>query len=198
MLPRISTDRLHIAAVFLFAAGLVLFAAGCGVHVNEDKSSGEKKNVDIETPIGSLHVRQNVSAADVGLDAYPGAQSAEDHEQEGANISMGSDRFGVKIVVAKYRTTDSPDKVIAFYTKQLGKYGTVLNCPNGLSEHHDSSTGKDEEIHCRDTREPGRVEGETDLAVGSTSRQHIVHVKPEGSGAKFEMVYIQAHGATTM
>lgn len=194
----ILTDRLRFTAVCLFGAALALFVAGCGVHVTEGKSGDEKKKVDIETPVGSLHVRKDVNTADLGLAPYPGAQSAEDSEHENANVSIGSGAFGVKIIAAKYRTSDPPDKVVSFYTRELGKYGRVLNCPNGLTEHHDSNTSRDEEIRCSDTREPGRVDGETDLAVGTTGRQHIVHVIPEAQGTKFEMVYIQAHGATTM
>lgn len=199
MLRNLNTDRPQLIAALLLVAAVALFATGCGVHVNDsEKSSGEKKNVDIETPIGSLHVRKEADAGDVGLDVYPGAQTAEDKEHDNANISLGSGAFGVKIIATHYRTPDPADKVVSFYEKQLGKYGSVLNCPNGIVEKHDSNTPKDEEIRCEDHPNSSRVPGEVDLAVGTTSRQHVVHVKPDGKGAKFELVYIQAHGATTM
>jgi hypothetical protein len=199
MFRNLCTDRPQLIAVLLLAVAVALFATGCGVHVNDsEKSSGEKKNVDIETPIGSLHVRKDAEAGDVGLDVYPGAQNAQDPHHGNANISLGNGDFGVKIIASHYQTSDPADKVVSFYEKQLGKYGSVVNCPNGIVEKHDSNTPKDEEIRCKDHRSADRVPGEVDLAVGTTSRQHVVHVRPDGKGAKFELVYVQAHGATTM
>lgn len=190
-----SIRKLRVIPCAVLTAAFFSLLLGCGVHVNEDK--GEKKNVDITTPMGSLHVRTEIDPKDTGLDPYPGAVRDEDHEHQSANVSMSSGLFGLKVVAARFRTDDPPDKVIAFYTKQLDKYGTVLNCPNGVVERKEFAGDKgstDEPIRCRDTREPGRVAGETDLAVGTTDHQHLVNVKPDGKGAKFALVYVQAHG----
>ena len=58
------------------AIGLSVIAGlmGCRVHVDKD-ANGQEKTVQVDTPFGGVHVNTDqVSASDLGLPAYPGAE----------------------------------------------------------------------------------------------------------------------------
>jgi uncharacterized protein YfaP (DUF2135 family) len=57
-------------AIALACMGCLTLA--CSVNVKKD-SSGEDKKVDIETPIGGIHVDKGADVRDTGLAVYPGA-----------------------------------------------------------------------------------------------------------------------------
>ena len=51
---------------FAFTVGAVMVLSGCNVNV-ERNSEGHDKKVDIETPIGGLHVNKEADVRDAGL-----------------------------------------------------------------------------------------------------------------------------------
>ncbi len=186
--------------LFIFAVASVLLLASCSVNVKDsDKEKGEK-NVDIKTPVGSIHVRNEAEVADTGLSVYPGAHrkeksSASDSENHAANVNISSSMFGVKVVAIEYQTDDSPDKVKAYYRKELGKWGKVLECPggsvDGINIHSDDEDSSSKELTC------GKGGGDTktiELKSGTKDRQHIVEVKPTSKGTDFGLVYVQTRG----
>ena len=66
---------------------------GCSVNVKKD-GEGQEKKVDIETPMGALHVSKDADVRDIGLPVYPGARRKEhgdgDHDNNAhVNISSG-------------------------------------------------------------------------------------------------------------
>lgn len=179
--------------VFLCAAVLAI-APACSVSHHDDSETGEKK-VEIKTPFAELKVGTDVSAQDTGMALYPGAREKKDsNDDHKANVQIGGDEFGLKVVALKYLTDDSPEKVIDFYRKDLKRYGNVLECPKGIKESHSDSD--DGEIRCSDSgsSEPGKLT----LAVGIPKRQHLVAVKPNGKGSEFDLVYVNIRGKETM
>ena len=54
----------------------MLALPGCSVNVKKD-SEGKEKKVDIETPMGGLHVTKDADVRDIGLPVYPGARRKE-------------------------------------------------------------------------------------------------------------------------
>ena len=66
--------RLALALSF----GVCLTALACDINVKKD-SSGQEKKVDIETPIGGIHVDKAADVRDTGLAVYPGAQVKPDN-----------------------------------------------------------------------------------------------------------------------
>ncbi len=176
---------LTIAAL---AFGLI---AGCSVSTHE-KENGKKDDVDIRIPFGSLSVHEgNTDVKDTGLALYPGAQpkkdSGDDHHN--ANVNISSSLFGLKVVAMKFQTDDSPDKVLAFYRKEMGKYGKVVDC-NGsfnMNFHHHN---KDAEVTC-DGHDSGH-EYKEELKVGTENNQRVMAIKPNGNGAEFALVYVRA------
>jgi len=168
---------------------MVAALAACSVSTQKD-SNGEDKKVDVKMPGLDIHVGSDTGAQDAGLSVYPGAKAKqESSDKHRANVQIGGEDFGIKVVAATYLSEDPPQKVIEFYRKDLSKYGKVLECPKGLKENHDKDN---EELRCdeKGTEEPGKL----DMAVGVPSKQHIVAVKPNGKGTEFSTVYVQVKG----
>ena len=123
-----------LVLTFVFSASVIL--SGCNVKVNKD-SEGQEKKVDIETPIGGLHVSKGADVRDTGLSVYPGARRKEKDkkdEDEGnensANINISSSLFGLKVVAVEYLSDDPPDKLIGvLHQDQLKKYGRCAGVP---------------------------------------------------------------------
>jgi len=184
-----NTIKILIAVVGLLLLSLTV---GCSIQKSgtEDKAGGKK--VDIESPLGSLHVATNEKAKgeDTGLPVYPGARLAPeeraDHDSQRANVSMGFAGFGLKVVAVKYESDDSPDKLLAFYHKALEKYGKVFECKGDL----DLNAGKDDkQVTCSPS-----TQDKTELAVREGDVHHIVKVEPTGKTTKFSLVYLKLQG----
>ena len=98
---------------------LVVFIA-TNVRVTHEGARGEK--VRVETPFGSLRVRESrrLDPKAFGVPIYPGAVPESD-ENKAASIefSSGDDTKELAIVAGAYTTTDSADKVMDFYRKEL-------------------------------------------------------------------------------
>jgi len=170
---------LHAFVVVVLAGGLLAGLCGCKVH---KQGEGANKQVDIDTPVGSLHVNTQVDPKDTGLEVYPGATRAEDEERKhAANLSLDSALAGMKLVAIKYRSDDPPEKVLDFYRKQLKAYGEVSECHGSVSFEHGG-------MRCTGLR------SETSLVAGTEDRHRIVYLKPEGKGCNFTLVYLQTRG----
>jgi hypothetical protein len=194
MNSRVSRIVLGFAAVI---AALVLLA-GCSIH--EDKS-GDSKRVDIDTPVGGLHVSKEADVRDIGLPVYPGARVKEkeaDGEEKSANVNISSSFFGLKVVAIEYVSDDAPEKLISFYRDQLKKYGSVLECHTSKASGHMSANvngdhDHDDKLKCEESS------GNTiELKVGTEENQHLVSVTPEGKGSSFALVFVRTRGKDTI
>lgn len=188
------SDSVALAAV----VGLMLFVAAC--HVNVQKSeNGEDKKVDVETPVGAIHVNKGAAARDTGLSVYPGAQEKKKgNDDNSANVNISSSFFGLKVVAIEYLSDDPPEKVAAYYKDQLKKYGAILEChtsnPHGDAGDVDVKIGdKDNKLSCEHSS------GTTlELKVGTKDNQHIVSISPndKGKGTDFALVFVQTRGGS--
>jgi hypothetical protein len=165
---------------------------GCSISAKHDSQGGADKDVDIKTPLGSLSVHKgSTDPKETGLALYPGAQAKKDFEGEGsANVDISSPFLGVKVVALKYKSDDAPEKVLAFYRKEMAKYGKVLDCSGGFTmgyRRHD----QDAPVTCEDGSGGGH-EFTQELKVGTQNNQRIVAIKPSGSGSEFALVYVRA------
>ncbi len=171
-----------------------------GCHVDTQKINGDDK-VNISTPFGGMSVKTNEQAvgAGVGLDVYPGATLIQKDHDNGAadvNMSFGSFHLGVKVLT--YRTSDDPAKVLAFYRKQMAKFGTVIECrgqkpistrdttPDGLTCSDEQQSHP--HIHIDDGND--RLQ----LKAGSKIHQHIVAVNQEDGYTKIGLVALDLPG----
>ncbi len=187
-----------LQSVSLFALGIATLIAlllpACSVNVKK-QGDGEDKQVDIDTPVGGIHVSKGANVADVGLSVYPGArlkQKGTDGEDKSANVNISGFGFGVKVVALEYESSDSPAKLIAYYKDQLQKYGHVLECHSSHMEFNADMNGADHgshELTCQ-----GSSGSNVELKVGTKENQHIVAVRPEGQGSSFSLVYVRTHG----
>src|SRR5690242_3791020 len=125
-------DKARLALALVLAFGILLALPGCSVNVKKN-GEGQEKKVDIETPLGALHVSKDADVRDIGLPVYPGARRKEhgegDHDNN-AHVNISSSLFGLKVVAIEYLSDDPPEKIIAFYKDQLKRYGEVLECHN--------------------------------------------------------------------
>ena len=171
-------------------------------------SDTKSKNLDVRSPVGDLHVGNDADARKAGLPLYPGARlkSGEDHNQDQASLSLLTDAFGMKLVVANYETDDAPGKVIDFYRDKLKKYGKVLECHShkhgGDVDMHeddaDSNVDKDDDkkpeskvLKCEENSGPV-----IELKAGTVDNLHVVSVEPHdgGKGSTFALVYVHTRG----
>ncbi|HVW78136.1 MAG TPA: hypothetical protein VHB45_11035 [Alloacidobacterium sp.] len=171
----------------------IVVVTACRVQVDKNKN-GDDKNVKIDTPMGGLHVRTDqMTAADVGLPVYPGAQIISSQNDKSADIHMGFGKWQLRIKVINYQTGDSQDQVLAFYRKALGRYGDVIQCsgdsavgtPTTTSEGLTCSNGNTQHANINDT------EDGLNLRAGSRHHQHIVGFKSSNSGSKFTLVELE-------
>ena len=178
----------------LFGLIWVVAIAGCSVTTH-DKENGKNKDVDIRTPFGSLSVKEDASnVKDTGLSLYPGARQATDSDDRhhSANVNISSSLFGLKVIALRFESDDSSDKVLAFYRKEMGKYGNVVHCTGGFNmnfHHHD----QDAEVTC-DDHSGSDHEYKEELKVGTENNQRVVAVKAAGNGSQFALVYVRAWG----
>ena len=174
------------AAGLLACLALAAGVAGCRIHVDKD-ANGEDKNVQVDTPFGGIHVNTDqTTAADLGLPVYPGAQVVADKEDDkSADINMGFGKWEMRVKVVNYSTSDSQDKVVAFYKKALGRYGDVLTCqgnapvgtPTSTSEGLGCAEDKHATVQVNDHDQSFGYHSEKnglELKAGSERHQHIV------------------------
>jgi hypothetical protein len=180
-----------------FALALAL-SVSLTIPVWPQDSDSRDKNVDVHVPAGSLHIGDDADAKKIGVPLYPGARLKSDDENHGqANLSLLTDAFGMKLIVAKYTTSDPPAKVLDFYRDKLKKYGKVLECH---SEKHsgdvdvhddDKDSSKSKELKCDENAGPV-----TELKVGTEDNQRVVAVEPAdgNKGTSFALVFVYTRG----
>ncbi len=198
MFNRITTERkmfshnviakLWLGAVF----GALCVLPACSIHTNDNGKNGEK-NVDIKSPVGDLHVSEQADIRDVGLTVYPGAKPApkEDNDKENANVNLSVPGFTLKVVAAEFISDDAPEKIVAYYDKELQKYGKPIQC-RGAWKKDDfnftaSPSNASKPVWCDVSGSGDSVE----LKVGTEGNQHVVAFKPTDHGSRFALVYVR-------
>jgi len=177
-----------------FATLATLLLPACSINVKKEQN-GQDKQVDINTPVGGIHVSKGANVADVGLTVYPGArlkQDAGNGNDKSANVNISSFGFGLKVVALEYQSDDSPAKLIAYYKDQLQKYGKVLECHTSHFEVNPDIKGSDHESH--ELTCDGSSGNNVELKAGTKENQHVVAVEPDGKGSSFSLVYVRTHG----
>ena len=159
----------------------------------------DNDSFDVQSSVGDLHLGSDADAKKVGLPLYPGARLKPDDDENSsrANLSLFTEAFGFKLVVAKYESDDAADKVIAFYRDKLKKYGKVLECHSekhggGIDVNNDDKNSlRSKELKCEESSGPV-----TEFKVGTEDDQHVVAIEPRdaGKGTTFSLVYVRSRG----
>jgi hypothetical protein len=173
----------------LLAAALVpsvVLSGGCAVDVHEEER-GDRKLVDIRTPIGEMTVNTNVDAPATGLPVYPGARPLQDGDDpRSADVNIGNSLFGVTVIAAKFESNDAPAEIVEFYRREMGPYGAVTECRGEIDFR--GRPGAQRAV-CRE-----RGSRDIQLVVGTEDRHRLVSVKPRRGGSEFAVVYIETRG----
>jgi hypothetical protein len=143
------------------------------------------QGVEVSTSGVSAVAKGEADLKEIGLPVYPGARLREDEKESSqATVGFWISGKGFRVVAVKYESADGADKILGFYRKALGKFGTVLQCPGGGS----TPSG----LTCKDHETKGGV---VDLMAGSSETRRIVAVEPASGGrTRFELVYLQTKG----
>jgi hypothetical protein len=177
----------------LLAATACLLLVGCDVsHRN-----GHGNNVQIGTPFGSMHIKTDKDAniAGIGLATYPGAipvKEDDSNKNDAADINLNFGDFHLGVKAATFQTSDSPEKVEAFYRKDLTRYGQILKCegdhpvgqPTRTAEGLTCDENHKREIHVS----AGSDHSQLELRAGSPDHMHIVGIEPKDGGTKIGLV----------
>lgn len=163
------------------------------------QSDSQDKSFDVRSSVGDMHVGKDADAAKQGLPLYPGARPEQKKDSDPVNFGILTDSFGMKLMVAKYESNDSPAKIVDFYRDKLRKYGKVLECHSQKhggdvdvnDDDKDSKDSKHKELKCEEDSGPV-----VELKVGTEDNQHVVAVEPadSGKGSTFALVYVYTRG----
>jgi hypothetical protein len=179
------------------AAALVVLPA-CSVNVKDKGKTGEGR-VDINTPMGEIHVNEQPDVHDTGLSLYAGAKPApkdNGEDKKSANVNLSGFGFSLRVVASEFVSDDSPDKILSYYNKELQRFGKPIECHGkwtggdvDTDMHTRGDKNSSKPVSCRKDEGGDSVE----LKVGTVDNQHIVAVKPEGKGTHFALVYVRTH-----
>ena len=193
--------RIRFRMAWILALGLAALATlllpACSINVKKEKN-GEDKQVDIQSPLGGIHVSKDADVQDVGLAVYPGAhlkQKDSNGDEKSANVNISGFGYGLKVVALEYQSEDSPAKLVSYYKDQLKKFGTVLECHT--SHMNVDMDVKDSDHSSHELTCNGSSGSNVELKVGTKENQHIVAVEPDGQGSSFSLVYVRTHGKGT-
>jgi len=194
-LMRIRVSRSAISGILLvLSAAALTIVSACSISVKDKESNNGESQVDIKSPMGGLHVSEQVDIRDSGLSVYPGAKPApkEDSNDKSANVNISVPGFQLKVVAAEFLSDDAPDKVIAYYDRELEKFGKPIQCHGWNTGQAYASGGNDvmsKPVSCSKDVGGDSVE----LKVGTEGNQHLISVKPNNKGSRFALVYVRIH-----
>jgi hypothetical protein len=187
------TNPMTALRLSVLAAAACMLLAGCRISHNKH---GEGDNVQMSTPFGSMHIKTDKDAniAGIGLSTYPGAVPLKEHDgkkNDAADINLNFGDFHIGVKAASFQTRDSPDKVEAFYRKDMAHYGDVLECRGDKAVGQPTRTA--EGLTCNDDH--GRHEihvsdgdNQVELRAGSPGHMHIAGIQAKDGGTKIGLV----------
>jgi hypothetical protein len=195
--------------VALLAIAIVSFALATPHPLHAQTQSDQNKSTqsgDGNFSAG-INLGKDATAKDVGLPLYPGSHRSKDSSDDSSALNMGlwGGSTGFKMALLKMESTDSPEKVAAFYRKALTKYGKVLTCGAAGSSagtasdapvNPDSQNSKDagNSSPALDCSNDKPDKGGFELKSGTKEKQHIVGITPEGKLTTFTLIYIETRG----
>jgi hypothetical protein len=112
-----------VLALIVLVSGIAVWTGlkflSHNLQVQVEEKGGGRKEVSINTPVGSIEVHHEVNEDSLGLPLYPGATKVPDKDSATVNLGFG-DEASVQVRVAKFETPDSLERVKAFYKERLG------------------------------------------------------------------------------
>ncbi len=181
-------SRLHSKVSWLACAfALLSFVLAASA---QDRTGKDQARSDFNLSVGA---DKKATAKDVGLPAYPGARPHKDDKDESAASQLWAwyNNSGFKLVVLKFESEDSPEKISAFYRRELSKYGEVLDCSTSAKTANEKDKTSSHGLEC-DDKEVQVTPGHVQLKAGTKREQHLVNIEPSGSGTTFQLLYVKS------
>jgi hypothetical protein len=142
----------------LATVGIVGYRIAKSAHVRQ-----EGKNVKVETPFGNVETSQDPdqAAKDLGVDVYPGAEV----QKNGASSAT----FGaIHTVTANFESSDSVDKVCAFYKSRF---------PNAMATTSDQN-------RCT-------------IVSNDQKNMVTINIEPNGDASKFQITNVSKQSTSS-
>jgi hypothetical protein len=122
-----------VVAIALLVLALIILVSGIAVwtglkflshnlRMQVEEGGNGKKEFSINIPsgkIGSIQVHPDVNEDSLGLPIYPGATRVKDKDSAAVNLGFGEEG-SVHVLAAKFETSESLERVKAFYRERLG------------------------------------------------------------------------------
>jgi hypothetical protein len=184
-MPRTSDRTLLVAKSTL--AFTTFFAVSFGLTLQLVSAQQPEKEG------AGLIVNGQARAEDVGLPIYPGSKPHRENpdESQSARVSLWGFGSGFKLNVMKMESSDSPEKVAAFYRKALAKYGEVLDCSNPSSATDREKKVSSDALTCDDYK-PDK--GGMLFKSGTKGKQHMVGIQANDKGSLYQLVALGSWG----
>jgi hypothetical protein len=170
----------------------------------KDTNKDKELSITVQGPDtdAGLVLSARATAKEVGLPIYPGSiphkEQDKDSDSPATKLGLWGASFGFKLVVLKMESKDAPRKVADYYQRALARYGTVLDCtntprPQQAPQQAPQQTNDEnsEKLTCGDDKPDA---GGILFKAGTKEKQHIVGVQPNGTGAVFQLLYLEARG----
>jgi hypothetical protein len=155
---------LIVIGVIVVLVMLVVGVIGYGIWrvahaVRVNSSTGE---TTINTPGGAISASSNIkfTSSELGTDVYPGAEP-----NKSGNLRMSLPTGSV--VSASYLTSDSKDKVVAFYKEKLGSQATAMDF--GANAILSLKKGEHEVLTITISQEASQSDGKTQIHISHTT-----------------------------
>ena len=181
--------------------GLVTALSVTGCRFERHKGTSDNDNVKFSTPLGGLSVKTDQATVQngVGLAVYPGAtiiQKEGDHDSDAADVNFSFGSFHVGVKALSYQTPDAGDKVMAFYRKDMTKYGNVIQCHGNqpVGQPTQTQDGLTCNIDQKSKTYTINEKNEDQLRAGSRLHQHIVSVVAKDGGTKISLIALDLPG----
>jgi hypothetical protein len=112
-----------IVLLCVIAAGVIGYGVYKVSHAIHKNANGD---VSVSMPNGTITTGKsaNLTAADLGVDPYPGAISTNDG-------SMNMKTPNGSMVTSVFTSSDSSDKVVNFYKEKFGDQASIVQTGNG-------------------------------------------------------------------
>jgi hypothetical protein len=182
--------------VILLAALLIV-----AVFRIEKNDHGEYGNVKVATPFGGMQIKTNDTSVvqGLGLPAYPEAelQQKEGDYNGDADVDMKFGDVRLRVTTVRYKSSDSPDKVSAFYRKALSRYGDVIECQKGRPVGTPTQTPEGLTCDKEDAHLSWDSSDKMELKAGSKQFQHLVVIDPNQNGSMMDVVAVHMPGHIT-
>ena len=175
----------RVAAIVVLVTGIAMLA---GPMSAQDQAG--KKDKAASKSIG-FTLSADAKEKDLGLPIYPGAKEYKEdaNSDAGLQMALSGGSFGFKLVVLKLESSDSPEKIAAFYRKAMAKYGTVLDCSKASGKTDSDKNEKSNTLTCEDDHSE---KGGYAYKVGTKQKQHVVAVEPNGKSTLISLVYVES------